>query len=263
MGTTTDVYVKFGESGGTGPNGTPLPAIEGDSTDELHYWWCELRDCGFDLEAAELGAEAGGGAKKKDHLTVFKPVTLKKRLDWASTSLFQLCCDAAEAKVKKLDPDSKKGVLDKVTVEICRPGGGDKFPFLVIEYSDVKVTHFKIGMSGPEASEEVTFEFGSLKYKYQQTNPYTGERKGSSTFSAAIKNQTQEQEKQQQNAMAGSGSGGPSGPAPSAPPAGPGAPVPSNAPHLNGSPAPASVIENIAGVTFPGFRGPGGVAVER
>jgi len=47
----TDAYIKFGEGSGTSPYGTPLPDIEGDSTDEGHYWWCELRGYDFSLEA--------------------------------------------------------------------------------------------------------------------------------------------------------------------------------------------------------------------
>src|SRR6267154_1952973 len=103
----TDVYVKFGESDGQSPlYNTPLPAIEGDSDDSKHHWWCELRDGGFQMEAPEHEENKDdpgsvGGGKSEELPTFFKPVTLRKRLDWASTQLFQLCCEAAEAQAKR------------------------------------------------------------------------------------------------------------------------------------------------------------------
>jgi hypothetical protein len=46
-----DVYVKFGECDDKGgPLNTKLPDIEGDSTDALHYWWCELREARFRVQ---------------------------------------------------------------------------------------------------------------------------------------------------------------------------------------------------------------------
>jgi hypothetical protein len=56
----TDAYIKFGEGSGTSPYNTPLPDIEGDSTDEKHYWWCELRGYDFALEAGERDSSADG-----------------------------------------------------------------------------------------------------------------------------------------------------------------------------------------------------------
>src|ERR1043165_4821049 len=110
-----DAYVKFGEGTDTSPvYGTPLPEIEGDSDDTQHHWWCELRDCGFELENPEQDA-AGEGADK-DKKPFFKQVRLKKRVDWGSTQLFIKCCEAAEATTKKTDEEKAKGVIKQVTV---------------------------------------------------------------------------------------------------------------------------------------------------
>src|SRR5436190_15651847 len=103
-----DVYVKFGECGDQGgPLNTPLPDIEGDSTDALHYWWCELRECGFDMETPQQADEADGqsdgqgsgnsSSTKHQPASGFKTVKLRKRVDWASTQLFLKCCQAAMA----------------------------------------------------------------------------------------------------------------------------------------------------------------------
>lgn len=181
-----DAYVKFGESDGKGPNGTPLPAIEGDSTDTWHYWWCELRSCNFDLEAADWKTEEEEEGQSDPNATAkFRKVTLKKRVDWASTQLFRECCDQALA-LSKPEAEQRDGWIDTVTVEVCRQTGdmvklGDemveeKLPFVTVMYHGVRVTHYSIEMSGPEPSESITFEFQSLEFRYERTDPYTGRR---------------------------------------------------------------------------------------
>ena len=179
-----DVYIKFGESDDQGPDGTPLPSIEGDSTDLWHYWWCELRDCGFDLQASDWQTEGDAAANDHENATAkFPKVTLKKRVDWASTQLFTLCCNQAMALLKSKE-EQEAGWIDRVTVEVCRQTGAmvklgsetvlEKIPFVTVEYYDVRVTHYAVEMSGPEPSESLTFEFQKLKYKYQRTSPETG-----------------------------------------------------------------------------------------
>lgn len=263
----TDVYVKFGESNGTGgPNNSPLPAIEGDSDDANHYWWCELRDCGFNMQAPEQGedeGESGGNGKgsagqKKEIPTFFKEVTLRKRVDWASTQLFQMCCDAAEAESKKSEND-KKGVIDQVTVHVCRPAGGEKIPFLIIKYYGVRVTHFRVGMNGPESSEEITFKFEALEYEYQRTSPYTGATQGDSVSTDRLKNHPHEKEKSKKSEHPAAGA---TPPGSSASPAILPAPVasPAHAP-ANGSQSLHSPTDERArrhipgrGMTLPGAR---------
>lgn len=181
-----DAYVKFGESDGKGPNGTPLPAIEGDSTDTWHYWWCELRSCNFDLEAADWKTEEEEEGQSDPNATAkFRKVTLKKRVDWASTQLFRECCDQALA-LSKPEAEQRDGWIDTVTVEICRQTGAtvklgdemveEKIPFVTVLYHGVRVTHYSIEMSGPEPSESITFEFQSLEFRFERTDPYTGRR---------------------------------------------------------------------------------------
>src|SRR5882672_5105505 len=93
-----DVYVKFGETPGAGSE--RLPWIEGDSDDAAHYWWCELKDCGFNLENpdelldGEVKSGDGDDNKATESKSWFQPVTLTKRVDWASTQLFMKCCEA-------------------------------------------------------------------------------------------------------------------------------------------------------------------------
>lgn len=186
-----DVYVKFGESDGkVEGTGTPLPAIEGDSSDVWHYWWCELRTCGFNLEAKEWKSEKDKDSKDKEKeksTSQFKKVNLTKRVDWASTQLFMMCCDQAVAlSTAKTDEEKKKIWIDCVTVEVCRQTGAmvklgdqvvqEKIPFITVKYRDVRVTHYSVDMAGPEPSESLTLEFQSLEYEFQRTDPFTGLR---------------------------------------------------------------------------------------
>jgi len=221
-----DAYVNFGEATDPGPDGKPLPAISGDSDDAKHPWWCELRSCGFDMEAQDQSPGEADAPKDKDKdkqpKTGFHPVQLSKRVDWATTSLFYKCCEAAEATTKKTDDEKAKGRIDQVTVELCRPGAadqGEKIPFAIVRYYGVRITHFGIEISSPEPSESITFEFDGLDFEYQQTDPYTGKILGKAKRTTKLANHTA---KDTGTAQPNAGSAGASG----TPAAAPGAPAP-------------------------------------
>lgn len=174
----TDAYIKFGEGSNPSPNDSSvmLPLIEGDSTDETHYWWCELRSYDFSLEAGEKNAASEGKDSEKPKPS-FKKVTIKKRVDWASTELFMACCYAAQATTRKnLTQSESDGLIDKVTIEICKQST-EKFPFLTVRYSGVRIVAYGIDMSGPEPSETISFVFEKLDFEYQPTNANDGSKK--------------------------------------------------------------------------------------
>ncbi len=174
----SDAYIKFGEGTERGPDNKLLPKIEGDSDDESHYWWCELRGCDFEMEASERSEEDADTKEEKKAKAELKPITIKKRVDWASTELFTKCCEAAEAATKRADDDDQeKGRIKDVTVEVCRQSG-DKFPFLIIKYTGVTVVKYGIDMSGPEPTETITFKAEMTQFEYQRTDPDTGAKKG-------------------------------------------------------------------------------------
>src|SRR5437867_2355119 len=109
MQVESDVYIKFGNDPADKDN---YPLIEGDCTDETHKWWCELRNCGFNLTVPDhskllkTGGGGGGegeggsgdGKEKTKPKTKWEKVSLKKRVDWASTQLFLRCCKAGRQK---------------------------------------------------------------------------------------------------------------------------------------------------------------------
>ena len=225
----TDAYVSFGKGTKTGgPRGTLLPLIEGDSTDEIHYWWCELRDCNFDIKVEDRGSDSAGQTGDKSPNAQLTHVTLKKRVDWASTQLFMKCCEGHEATVKKTDADKAKGKIDEVKVELYKTVGELKFPFVIITYYGVRIISYGIDVSSPEPAETITFEIEGLDYEFQPTDPYTGLPKSGGLLRATnMKNHkpTQATARQGGGAPVDGGGGGGGNPA-GTPGAPPGAPPP-------------------------------------
>src|SRR5438105_1348616 len=168
-----DVYVSFGED--SDPD-NPYPLIEGDSTDEDHLWWCELRGSSFTVKPDPAKAPPEKGQAKDT--APFEHVQLTKRVDWASTDLFQKCCEGAEAKIAKSKAKSEDaeapGAINKVRIEVCKAAGQKKFPYSIIEYYGVRIVDFAISMNDPEPSETITIAYDGFAFGYQKTDPYTG-----------------------------------------------------------------------------------------
>jgi type VI protein secretion system component Hcp len=166
-----DIYVRFGQEDDSDDS---APVIEGDCTDDRHTDWCELRDTGFSIDNPDKEKTGDDATKDEKKQTLnFGPVTLKKRVDWASTQLILKCIQASKAKIQK---DEELGTIDDVTVEICkRAGGASSIPFVIIKYKKVRITEYQLDMSDPEPSESITFEYDKMLYGFQQTSPTTGE----------------------------------------------------------------------------------------
>jgi type VI protein secretion system component Hcp len=210
----TDAYIKFGESSDLSPYKTPLPAIEGDSTDYNHYWWCELRGYDFALEAGERDSASEGDKDKEKPKPTFHKVTIKKRVDWASTQLFMKCCAAAQATARKLTGDQDQGLIDRVTIEICKQAAeskigpsdpkDDKFWFVTVRYFGVRIVGYSIDMSRPEPDETITFVFEKLDVEYQPTDPRTGLKiNGAVSRAIGMKNYTNANAQTAQSSGAG------------------------------------------------------------
>jgi type VI protein secretion system component Hcp len=175
----TDAYVRFGEMPGVTDEYTsePYPEIEGDCSDKWHFFWCELRDTGYNVEFPYKDKNADDDSTVNAPPSAEKKVTLKKRVDWASTRLFLRCCQAAQARIDK--SKTEDGTIKKVMVEICKDAGWDeKFAYLAIEYSNVRILDYSIDMSDPEPAETIQFEYDSFRMGYRATDPNTGLPKG-------------------------------------------------------------------------------------
>jgi type VI protein secretion system component Hcp len=188
-----DTYIKFGEGTDRGPDGETLPLILGDSDDAQHYWWCELRGCDFELETSERSGKDGAAEPDQGEQpkTELKPITVKKRVDWASAGLFMKCCEAAESSATRADEQKQdKGLINEVRIHVCRQAGEVKFPYLIVMYYDVTITKFSIDLSGPEPTETITFKAGASTYFYQQVHPQTGAPMGQTVSCGPLANYT-------------------------------------------------------------------------
>ncbi len=243
-----DAYIKFGEGTDLGPDNKPLPKIEGDSDDEAHYWWCELRGCDFEMEASERSEEEADTKEEKKSKAELKPITIKKRVDWASCELFTKCCEAAEATTKKADDDDQeKGRIKQVTVEVCRQSG-EKFPFLTIKYTGVTVVKYGIDMSGPEPTETITFKAEMTQFEYQRTDADTGEKKGGPVRTGELASYTPQAQ----------GAGGATGAAAAAAAAAEAADAAPGGPDGNGALDGMTATEAGVNANFPGLANPTG-----
>jgi type VI protein secretion system component Hcp len=212
----TDVYVCFGEdAGGADDYHDFVPEIEGDCTDEQHLNWCELRDTGFSVTFPHQQKQSDDQTPETatQHL---EHITLKKRVDWASTRLFLKCCQAAKAKVAKNKADKDIGTIHAVYVEVCKDAGKDaddefksgKFPYLVVRYENVRILSFGIDMSGPEPTETIEFEYDAFTMAYQETDPETGLPIGDLEWTDKIEGTKKSAETSQSDDGGGSGGDG-------------------------------------------------------
>jgi type VI protein secretion system component Hcp len=152
-----------------------------------------LRDCGLDIEGPplvkeedeETGTSQTTVTKGQDGKPIppkLKSTTLKKRVDWASPQLFQRCLDAAMNSTVPPKPirdddtrEPRTGVINFVTVDVCRPAGGEKVVGVQVIYEDVTITRYEISLSAPEPAENLTFEYKAVSYKFVSVDPYSGQ----------------------------------------------------------------------------------------
>jgi type VI protein secretion system component Hcp len=174
-----DAYIKFGERDEKGPDGKPLPLIEGDSSDAEHYWWTELRGYDFGISAGERPRDTSDQPNEERSRPELGDVTITKKVDWGSADLFRKCCEAAEATTKRSDERQGKGKIDKVVIEICRQSGvasEGRIPFVTITYHDVYVVKYTVDISEPEPIETVVLKCEKSEFEYVPTDPFTGGR---------------------------------------------------------------------------------------
>jgi type VI protein secretion system component Hcp len=265
MAIESDVYVKLGDDPGARDDyGEPYPLIEGDCTDDTHYWWCELRSCGFNLtvpDHSKLEGDSGASDSGTNSATKTKPktkwekVSMKKRIDWASTHLFLRCCEAGRRKIDKAkaDEDHQDPTINTVTVHVCKTAAGQKFPFVVIWYNGVRVTDYKVDMSGPEPEETIEIEFDSYEFGYQPTDPVTGKPVGSMVKTGLIERDEDPTHDSEEGTVPGGSSTAAAAVAAATGVAAGGAPATAAAAAGGGTPGITTATEAAVGANFPGL----------
>lgn len=135
-----------------------IEGIDGESTDANHMKWIEIISASFEMaKPSERGS------------SMLSDFMVLKTLDKSSPLL-----------MKSLQEGKK---FKEIKIDLCKPGGGCYMQYIL---KDVFISEYK--MSGPSCNEErptekVSFNFESMKVKYNLLDPSTGEPTGESVES--------------------------------------------------------------------------------
>ncbi|MCR9244808.1 MAG: type VI secretion system tube protein Hcp [bacterium] len=125
--------------------------IKGESRDKTHKDSIDVLAWSWGLsQSGTMHVGGGGGAGKVN----VQDISVTKYVDKSSPDLAKACCEGKHFKDARL---------------IVRKAGGSPLEYLIIEMEKVLVSSVSTGGSGGEdrLTENVTFNFGKVKYKYQ------------------------------------------------------------------------------------------------
>jgi type VI secretion system secreted protein Hcp len=146
-----------------------IDGIPGESTDDKHKDWIEILSFhhGITQPAHATASSAGGAtAERVDH----EDFRISKHMDKSSPMLYQYCCTGKH--------------IRNVVVEMCR-AGGDKMRYMEVKMEDVLISGVRPGGAAQDAagfpSEEVSFNYGKIKWTYTQQKRADGSGGGNTT----------------------------------------------------------------------------------
>lgn len=143
-----------------------INGVPGESTDDKHKDWIEILSYSCGVSQSSSGSASSGGGRSAERAD-FADFSIVKALDKASPKLALFCANGNH--------------IDEIKVELCR-ATGDKQKYMEYVLSDVIVSSARPGGSsqGGEALplEEVSFNYGKIKWLYTETDHKTGKPKG-------------------------------------------------------------------------------------
>ena len=142
-----------------------IDSIQGESADHKHKNWIEVFSFSHGVAQSGAGAISSAGSRtsgKVDH----HDFTVTKRLDKSSPYLYKNCCLGKH--------------FPKAVVEICR-ATGNKETIFKYTFEHVVVSAMNVGGGqGQEVPvETVSFQYGKVKWEYNELDGKTGAKKGS------------------------------------------------------------------------------------
>lgn len=121
--------------------------FDGESTDEKHPKWVEVKNYGFGASQPQSSTASSAGSLSSSRVNI-QPFTFSKLLDIASPKLFEYCCTGQH--------------MPEVLVNLNR-AGGDKAKYMEYKLTDVLVS--SVGRGGDaKANEDVPVESVTLMY---------------------------------------------------------------------------------------------------
>jgi len=144
-----------------------VDGVPGESTDDRHEDWIDV--LAFSHGVSMPAGSASSGGQPSTERCEHKVFTVVKLLDKASPKLSLLSCNGQH--------------ISEVVIELWTTSGdGEKQEFMEYKLEDVIITavnQFTAGaMLTPRPTEEVSFNYGKIEWKYTETDPETGQPTG-------------------------------------------------------------------------------------
>ncbi|GAB5442181.1 MAG: type VI secretion system tube protein Hcp [Fuerstiella sp.] len=143
-----------------------IDGIPGESTDDQHKDWIEIKDYEHCVAQPISGSRSSGGGISGERVN-HSAFRITKELDKASPKLALYCCNGSH--------------ISSVKMELCR-AGGDKQKYMEVLMENVLVSkHAPQGRAGDESPlpiEQVDFVYEKITWTYTETDGKTGKAKG-------------------------------------------------------------------------------------
>ena len=154
-----------------------IDGVKGESTDDKHKDWIEVLSFshGATQPSSATASSAGGGTTER---VSFDDLMVTKHIDKASAKLHEMCASGKH--------------VATVTLQLCR-AGGDKLQYMEVKMEQVIISSVQAsgmaangatnGSSTPDnlPTEQVTFNFGKIKWTYTQQKRADGSGGGNVT----------------------------------------------------------------------------------
>lgn len=130
-----------------------IDGIEGESTDEKHQGWIEIKSCDNRItqKVSTTASSAGGASAER---ASFQDFCLTKELDKASPKLAIACAAGTH--------------IDMIIIEFCR-AGKEKVTFMKFELTNCIISDYRMIADGRSFPiEGLSINFGKINWVYVQ-----------------------------------------------------------------------------------------------
>jgi len=143
-----------------------VDSCKGESADTDHTGWIEILSFNHAIAqpASATANSAGGGTTAR---SVHSDFTITKYVDLASPTLYQLCSSGKH--------------ISKVDIEMMRASGDKRVKYMVVNMTQVVISHVAPSGGGDFPTESVSFNYGTIKWTYTQQKRADGTGGGNTT----------------------------------------------------------------------------------